>query len=197
MQIDVRSSDLAPVYPAANVTTAGTSIANPADTFTDPIHATLGYIDMSAGGVLTSNGLILVPFGTDTATETFLMSIFAVDRIGSNGSGTKPSWTSYLLCSFTCTLASTAIPGLAGSTVPATGGVGGSPASGTQLYCGTIIGGGAAGGVGNTNISNEILSPTGNVKASILVDTKGARFVRILLAINASSVSANCLYRRV
>lgn len=177
MLIETRSGPLRKLY-AANVTTAGTSIANPADVKALPSFVDTGLIEMGPVGGPGANGLELIPFGTDTAAQTFLMSVFALDMV-SKGDANEDSFAHYLLCSFTCTLCTSA--GLANTAVNA-----------SQLYCGTITL-----GVGNANVDNVITSPTGNIRASVRVDTGGATWARVLLAINASAVSANVLYRKV
>lgn len=175
MLIETTSSHLSRVS-AADSVVAGTSIANPADRYDAPSGD--GIIKMGSGGVLTSNGLLLIPYGTDTAAQTFLMSVFAWDHEKSKA-GNKDLWTAYLLASFTCTLCTLA--GLAGTDVDA-----------SHLYCGTITL-----GVGNANVSNEIISPTGNVKASIILDAKAPRLIEVKFARNSSAVSMNCLYRKL
>lgn len=161
---------------AANDTTAGTSIADPADTATDPI-GTTGVIDMTGGDEAAgfeANGLVLVPYGTDTAAETFLMSAFAISKVLVGG---VPIWTYHLLASFTCTLCTKAASTVIGA---------------SALYCDTITL-----GVGNSNVSVEVVSPTGNQAGHVVLDTKGAMAVALKFARNGSAASANCLYRKV
>lgn len=174
MLIDVRQGPLTLVQ-SSNSTTAGTTIANPADTLTRPSGA--GVIDLGAGVSTGPNGLFLVPFGVGADTTTFLMSVYAWDVIP--GGTTRDQWTAYLLASFTCTITTLA-------------GVAGGPVADTQFYCDTItlVKGGTAG------VSQEIVSPTTDVKASVRIATKGCRLVSVLFAMNASATSANALWRR-
>lgn len=176
MLLDTRQSELALVRPT-NSTATGTSIANPVDTLTQPTGA--GVVSTGAGLSTACNALLLLPYGTATATNTFLMSVFGWDFIPLSGGQGGGSWHAYLLASFTCTLGS--VTGLAGSAVAA-----------ANLYCDTI-----ALGVGNANVSNEVVSPTGNVNAHCVVDVKGVQLVEVKFARNSSAASANALYRRL
>ncbi len=180
MQIDTRSSHFMSAY-TTNVTTAGTSITNPAATTTAPVPGpTTGIIQMGDQGMMSANGLELIPFGVGTATNTFLLSVFALDAVKALDPTTnKTLWFYWPLATFTCTLCTYA--GVANTDVNA-----------SQLFCGTITL-----GVGNANVSNEIVSPTGNLVASITLDTKGAKYVYLALAMNNSATSANCLFRRL
>ncbi len=129
-------------------------------------------------GSTAPNGLLLVPYGAGSSTNTFLMNVYGwTPTKGENGA--KPLWVAIELATFTCTLCT--VPGLAGADVNA-----------SQLLCGTI-----ALGVGNANVSNEILSPTGNVVAHILLDVKGAKLVEIRFGTGSSATSCNCLYKRI
>ncbi len=159
-----------------NSTTNASAIANPADSEHAP---TLGVIPMGQGGQTASNGLQFLPYGAGVATNTFLMSVFAWDLIHAYDDGNVPYWTAWPLATFTCTLCT--LTGKAGSDVNA-----------SQLYCGTI-----ALVIGNANISNEIISPTGNMKASITMDAKGCQLVQVLFDRNDSATSANALWRRI
>lgn len=174
--ISTRSGPIQPIY-AANVTTNASAIANPADTFVDPTGD--GVLDFGHYGVMAANDLLLVPYGVGTATNTFLLSVFAWDLVPGNQGTAQSAWTAYLLASFTCTLCTAA--GLAGATVDA-----------TQLYCGTI-----AVVVGNAGVDVDVISPTGNLKASIMMDVKGAKKVTVRLDRNGSATSCNTLARRM
>jgi hypothetical protein len=182
VQIDTRSTQLFLANPTADSTTAGTSIANPAAQMNSP-GGLPGAINMGAGGDMSSNGLLILPFGVGSAGNTFLMSAFAWDEVRGNNPNAIPGgvslWVAWILASFTCTLNTNT--GQAGTDV-----------DNTHNFVGTIVL-----GVGNANISNEIISPTGNVNASILLDTKGAKYVQLLFAMNGSSTAANALVRRM
>lgn len=182
MEIDTRSSEMALAL-AANSTATGTSISNPADQLqptSPPSLSGVGIIPMGVGGAYSANGLQIVPFGVGSNTNTFLLSIFGWDFIRNPSQQVNAQWTAWLLASFTCTLSSS-ITGIAGGAIPA-----------TSYYCDTI-----SLNKGNANVSNEIISPTGGVKASITLDAKGARYVQLSFAMNASATSANALWRRL
>lgn len=163
-----------------NSTTAGTSIANPAPTTTSPSNTIpMGDPD----GAVSSNGLEIIPFGVGAATNTFLMSVFAWDLKKPTVQGNQGLWIAWPLATFTCTLCTVA--GVANTDIGA-----------NQLFCDTITL-----NVGNANVSNEIISPatngSANLIASITLDTKGAKKVGILFAMNGSATSANAIVRRI
>ena len=175
MLVDVRAAEYRLAY-AANVTTNNSAIANPSDVIAVPANGS-GVIDMAGNGNVTSNGLKLLPFATAGENLTFLLSVFAIDKCVDESSR---EWHTYnLLASFTCQTGNLA--GIANTGVGTTG-----------YYCDVITL-----GIGNANISNEIISPDGDVKASILLDTKGARKVYIALDRNGSAATCNCLWRRL
>lgn len=179
MQLDTRS-EMTRLTNSANSTTAGTSIANPACTRVAPSGD--GVIAVGSPiGTTAPNGVMLWPFGVGSATNTFLLSVFGWEHVPNpavNG-GVADLWVPWLMASFTCTLCTVA--GLASTLV-----------DNTNLFCGTITL-----NVGNAFVSNEIVSPTGNLVASILLDAKGVRYISTLYAMNGSSTSANALYRKV
>jgi len=174
-RIVTASTDLSRVL-SANSTTVGTSIANPADTAVEP---SLGVIPMGKEGVLASNGLVFYPYGVGSAAQTFLMSVFGWEYIHPKVAQNAGRWTATPLATFLCTLCT-----LAGSA--------GGEVDENQLYCGTI-----ALVIGGANISNEIISPTGNMKACIRMDAFGCKLVQPLFAINASATSCNALWKKI
>lgn len=183
MLIDTRTGPMSLVQ-AANDATVGTTIADPADTLTNPIGATgpaTGILVLGAGGAVSPNGIKLIPFGAGSATNTFLMSVFAIERILGGPAGVPDSWTYHFLAAFTCTLCTK--PGKAGTAVNA-----------SQLYCDTIA---LTANSGTANVSNEIVSPGGNHAGHVIVDTKGAELVFVAFARNGSATSENALWGRI
>ncbi len=174
MIIETTSVPLTISNPGGNITAA--SITFPVPTLTIPTGD--GVINLGLGGQMTANGLFLIPYGAGSAAQTFTMAVYAWHNTLGYG-GAKQLWVAAELATFTCTLCT--VPGLAGADVNA-----------SQLFCGTI-----ALGVGNANVSNEILSPTGNVVAHILLDVKGAKLVEIRFGTGSSATSCNCLYKRI
>lgn len=165
---------------AANSTTAGASIANPATQTATPTNTVaMGDPD----GAVSSNGLEIVPFGAGVATNTFLMSVFAWDLKKPTVAGNQNLWIAYPLATFTCTLCTVA--GQANTDI-----------NGSQLFCDTITL-----NVGNANVSVEIISPatngSANLVASITLNTKGAKKAGFLFAMNGSATSANAAWRRL
>jgi hypothetical protein len=159
--------------------TAGTSIGDPADTLADPATAA-GVIAMGrsalALGHSARNALKFRPFGTGAAGNSFLMSVFAVERILGAPLGKSDQWTYGLLAALTCAL----------STKP---GVALGPVDASHRYCDTI-----ALTAGNASVSVEVVSPTNNQAAHALVDCKGAELVAVKFALNASASGANTLF---
>lgn len=173
MQIDTRSEQFV-ITNSANST--ATSITFPVPTTTMPSGD--GIIQVGQGGSTAPNSLMLVPYGAGTAAQTFLMNAYGWRRTTGLG-GKIPIWVAVELATFTCTLATP--PGLTDCDVNA-----------SQLFCGTITL-----GVGNANVSVEIVSPTGNVIAHIVLDAKGSQLVELRFSTNSSATSCNCLAAKV
>lgn len=180
MQIDTRSSPFFISNPTGNVTTA--SITFPVPTLVKPTPTPNpngdGVIEMGQGGGMSAQGLMIVPYGAGIATNTFSLSCYGW-RPTEGQNGQKIVWVAYTLADFTCTL----------GTVP---GVNLGDVNASQLFCGTIVL-----TVGNANISNEIVSPTGNDAAHILLDAKGSKFIELRFGTGASATSCNALVTRV
>jgi hypothetical protein len=167
---------------SANDATVGTSIADPADTLTNPIVTSTGatasgIVLLGYGGSASPNWLKIVPYGTDTSAQTFLMAVYAIERVLGGPAGVPDSWNFRLLAGFTCTLGTKA--GLAGAAV-----------NGSQLYVTTIT---LNTNEGNANVSCMIVSPGSNREAHVVVDTGGAEAAKILFARNSSAISMNAL----
>lgn len=181
VQIDTRTGPFQIANPVNGNTTAS-SITFPVPTTSPP--AGDGVIPMGETiGQVAPNGLMLVPYGAGSATNTFTLNAYGWRKttgytVGAQ-SQTLPLWVAYLLASFTCTL----------STVP---GLGNTDVNASQLFAGTITL-----VTGNANVSNEILSPTGNVVAHIMLDAKGSNYVQLLYGTGGSATSCNCLWARV
>ncbi len=173
MQIDSRSSKFE-VTNTANVTAA--SITFPVPTITKPSGD--GIVHLGDGGALAPNGLMIVPFGAGSSTNTFSMNVYGWRR--TLGSNTKPPlWVAVELATFTCTLCT--VPGIVSTDV-----------ADTQLFTGTI-----ALVHGNANVSNEVVSPTGNVVAHVIVDAKGCELVEVRFGTGSSATSCNALIARM
>lgn len=178
MLVDTRSNPLTR-FLSTNSTAAGTSITQPAAQKAKPTcDQTTGIIDLANTGFTTPNGLLVLPYGTDTAAQTFLMEFYAWDRVNPRATQISDQWMTWLLAAFTCTLG-TYVCGVPGSEV-----------DGNQLAAGTIVQ-----TIGGANVSAEVINPAGNKQASIILDTKGARLVQAKFAINAASVSCNAVWK--
>lgn len=180
--LETRTGPLVKVQ-ATNDTTAGTAVADPADVLIDPLVAAatdatiLGLVDLGRGGAISPNGLKLVPFGVGNAATTFLMAVYAIERLLTKVSTEANQWTYVLRAAFTCTLCTKT--GVTGGVVPA-----------TAKYCDTIA---LITNCGNANVSCEIVTPGTNRAAHVVVDTKGAEAARVLFWMNGSATSANAL----
>jgi hypothetical protein len=174
--IDTRHGPMRKAF-ATNPTTAGVAVTTPADTITDP-YSTDGNHRIGRGGSHAPNSVFVKPFGVGADTTTFLMALFAIDRIiNKTGTHIPDQWTYTLLASFTCTN-STPV-GLANGIVVA-----------TERYCDTI-----AVIDGNANVSHEALSPEGDNSGHVVVDLKGAEGLAFRFWMNGSATSANALFR--
>jgi hypothetical protein len=177
MLIDTRSVKFNR-FLSTNATTVGTSITqSPPQKLKPACNQTTGIIDLAHGGPTSGNGIIILPYGTDTATETFLLELYAWGRVAPKIGQLAEVWMSFLLAAYTCTLC-TYHCGIAGGEVDE-----------NQLAVGTIVQ-----TIGNANVSSEVISPAGNKQASIILDTKGAELVEPKFAINGSSVSCNAVW---
>lgn len=137
---------------------------------------------------MAPNSVIIRPYGAGSSTNTFNLSVYGWNRVvmGPTAPGTTPptapiyaAWDPILLAKFVCTLNTE--PGLANT-----------PVNASQLFCGTITL-----SVGNANVSNEIVSPTGNVPAHIVLDVKGSQFIEFRYDRNSSATSCNALVRKM
>lgn len=177
MLIDTRSVKFNR-FLAANATIAGGSIAQSPPQKLKPVcDQTTGIIDLAHDGIYTGNGLLILPYGTDTAAETFLLELYGWVYVAAKANQLSGHWMSFLLAAFTCTLGSY-VCGVAGGEVDQ-----------NQLAAGTIVQ-----TLGNPNVSAEVINPAGNKQASIILDTKGAELVEPKFAINGSSVSCNAVW---
>jgi hypothetical protein len=180
VQIDTRSTVFALTNAGGNVTTA--SITFPLPATSSPVGVGVasgdGVIPLGAGGSLAPNGLQIVPFGAGSSTNTFSMNVYGWREVRGPAVavGTVNLYVAYVLATFTCTLCT--VPGLANT-----------PVNASQLFCGTI-----ALVAGNANISNEVVSPTGNTVAHVIVDVKGSKWVEVRFGTGSSATSCNALY---
>lgn len=182
MQIDSRSAPFFITNPGGNATVA--TALNPSPQAARPSGD--GVFGMGASlsgpavdGGMAPQGFLLVPFGVGSATQTFSMNVFGWRHtIGLNP--LAPLWVPYLLAEFSCTLGAT--PGIINTDVGA-----------GQLFCDTI-----ALVLGNSNISNEVLSPAGTgMVAHIVLDGKGSQLIEVRFGTGSSATSCNCLATRI
>ncbi len=174
MFLDDRCGPLTPVS-TVDITTA--SITEPVPTYTEPSGDGIVELNAPTGGG-TVQQLLVLPYGTDTATHTFLMALYGW-RISSGrpgAPGTRRIWVPYFLSSFTCTLST--VPGLSKADVDQ-----------TELFAGTIV---VLKG-GTVGYDYTIANPAGNSVANVRVRVYGASKVEIRFGLNSSSASCNAL----
>lgn len=191
MLLETLSGRMQVTNPDGNST--ATSLSNPTASVTSPdkrdpttgVSATTngitnGVILCGAGGASAPNGLLIIPFGAGSPTNTFILWAYGWKRTGATGSSGLPQaiWIPFVLASFTCTFGNRT-------------GVANTPVDASQLFCGTIAL--ASAFSGNANVSNEVVSPTGNTVGHILLDVKGSEFVEFRFDRNSSATSCNAL----
>lgn len=135
---------------------------------------TNGYLDLSIGQYKdsTPDFLKLRFYGTDAKNETGSCRIYGVSLVNSS---TGTSYTHVLLGEYAFTLSSTCT-GVADGVVSA-----------TNYYADTITR-----TTGIENVSDQILSPTGDVAGHVVVDVKGFRYV-LVEPIVGTAASVNVL----
>lgn len=138
-----------------------------------------GVYDVSSNGNITCNALRVQFFGTDTADQTFKCRILGWNKIPATAS-TADLYVPCVLCEVTCTLSTFA--GVAGTAINA-----------SQLIVDTIT---LATGF-NDDVDVSITSPTGNIPAHLIVDTKGCELVEFIFDRNSSAASANAIVGRL
>ncbi len=115
-----------------------------------------GYIDLSSGRLkdFSPNTVLVKFFGVGSDNDTGACRIFGVRRMVS-ANGATESWTHTLLAEYAFTLS--AAVGVAGGVVSA-----------SERYADTITR-----TTGIDNVSDQLLSPTGDEAGHVLVDCKG------------------------
>jgi hypothetical protein len=176
MQIETLCTDYFKAYKSADATLTYGAHAH---TVTEPTGD--GVIDMCKNGVLSANVLYVLPYGTGDENDEFALRVFAVSRLpGGGSSALKDLWVYSLVAEFTPCVMSASVGVLNGAL------------GATARFCDTLTM-----TVGNANVSNEIISPTGDLAASITVDMKGAQ--KAVLRFNAgtgSPTGMNALVRK-
>lgn len=150
---------------ALTANTTANAFAARGDTLTEPTGD--GVIDLAAGAGKTAVSSVLFRFfGAGSDDQTGSVRVYGVRRSGS-------AWVYTLLFQGTFTL-STAV------------GVAGGPVGAAERYADTV-----ARTTGVENVADQIVSPTGNVAAHLLLDAKGHQklFVEPIVG-TATSVNA-------
>ena len=161
---------------ATNSTTA--AYAAQADATAEPAESTPGVIDLGRGRAGVPNAVLFKFFGTDADNETGGCRVYGLKKVRDVAGGLT-SYTHILLADVTFTLS--ARTGVASGVVGA-----------SEFYADTI-----ARVTGVENVSDQILSPTGDVPAHLLVDAKGCRWLKVELITGGSAASVNALHAGV
>jgi hypothetical protein len=166
------------VEPLPQLAIPGTTTTSGVTTAGDGIIAMAEQISQGGFGAMTANGLMLIPYGAGSATQTYTLKCYGWRRTLGKGETAAGLWVPFLLASFTVTLGTA--PGIAGTDVNA-----------SQLFATTI-----ALVTGNANVSNEIVSPGSNVIGHITLDAKGVQYIETRYAM-VSATSGNCLVAKM
>lgn len=158
------------VWQTANST--ATSFASKVATATAPTDGATGVRELSRTTGIVANNIMLMPFGTDAANETFKMRVIGWSK-------TESLYIPCILYEFTCTLGS------------ATGVANHKPVN-TDLFADTITL-----DSGNADVDATILSTADDTMCYAICDLKGFSLVEIIFNRNSSSASCNTLYRLV
>lgn len=138
------------------------------------------FSDRGPDGREAQNVVLVIPFGTDTADQTFKFRLIgwrlAVERDSEEKLATA-IWIPVTLGEFTATLGTS--PGLAGTVIGS-----------TQLFADTIA---LSGTSGNDDIDISITSPADNTIAHVKVDLAGFQKLEITFDRNSSAASCNAL----
>jgi hypothetical protein len=168
---------------AANSTTNGFSAK--VDTLTAPTVAAEGesaggyvYLTLQDGGLQPPNCVLIKPYGVGANDATGAMRVYGVKEVKKTGA--TSSYTHVLLGEWTFVLSST-LTGVASGVVVA-----------TEYYADTITK-----VTGLENVSEQVLSPTADEPAHLLLDCKGHALLLIELSTAGSATSVNALFAGV
>lgn len=119
-----------------------------------------GVLDLALSAGVSTNNVKLVFFGTDAANETAIARVTLWHKVDGAGVSNVPLYVPTHLIDVTCTLG--AKTGVSGHTV-----------SNSHLFVDTIV------AATTQPDSVEILSPAGDLIASMTIDACGARFLQV------------------
>lgn len=143
------------------------SFASKVPTVTEPTGT--GVLELSSIPGSMSDNILLVPFGAGNDDTTFVLRLIGWRKVSA-------LWVPIPLCQVTATL-STAV------------GVSGAAVTDSDRFADTLA---LASGF-NSNVSTEIVSPTGNIIAHVMQDVKGFAKVEITFDMTGAT-SGNALY---
>lgn len=161
-----------------------TSFASRIPTVTEPVasstRSVIEWGKKEGGNCLPACEILIIGTGVNDAVITGVRVIKWKRKRGTPGtSGLADLWIPIILCEFAAVLGN--VTGAAGSVVPT-----------TYFFADTITL-----VTGNANISNEIISPTGDVIAHATFDTKGAEKLEFTYDLGANATGVNVLWAPV
>lgn len=151
-----------------------------ASSYTDPVAQAAapsadGVVDVAGVYGQVANQILLKPFGTGNAAQTFNLRIHGWSKTASG------LWTPETLLELTCTLGTKV--GVAGHSVLA-----------TNKFCDTVVG--ATTPVGLANVTSFLLSPTGNLFGTARFFLQGCRYFQVEVKVGTAA-GGNALWRAV
>lgn len=146
--------------------TDASSFPSKVPTTTEP---TTTAIDVTRGDT-TYNNILILPYGVGSDNNTMLIRLIGWKKIGT-------LWIPVPILEATCTLS--AVVGVSGAEV-----------SNTERFADTITFQSWV----NSNISAEVVQPTGDIIGHILADIKGFSKIEFVFHRNSSATSCNALY---
>ena len=168
-------------YPTRNPTkTEPTGIGDSAAQATASAVFDLSPKQGAAIGATQYNRAMIVPFGTGSDTNTFLMRIIGWYSAKSRTGGDDPNsrlWVPIPLADITCTLSVQV--GVAGAVNVA-----------ADTFCDTLA---ISGTTANSGVSIDVVSPANNLTAHLIIDLKGAQKMELTFDRNSSATACNAL----
>jgi hypothetical protein len=167
-----------PFVKARTANSTDSSFPSKIPTGTEPTGT--GVIEMVGNGLNSGmpsgNCLLLLPYGTGSNNDTFNMRVIGWSVIGNDP--ITQLWVPTILAEVACTLCGAV--GVAGKLIVA-----------AERFVDTITI-----TTGNAGVGLDVVSPTGDVIGSIMVDAKGSQKVEITFDIVSGTTDMNCLYRK-
>lgn len=150
------------------------------NTITEPTQD--GVYDLSTGLPLVQNLALILPYGVGSDNDTFSVRVIGWRKVGTaRPGGQVPAgntrlWIPLVLAEYACTLS--ADVGVAGAII-----------DNTHRFADTMTL-----TTGNANVSEELVSPGGDLKAHAVLDLKGVHKLEFTFQITSGTTAMNCLF---